>query len=150
MLPARALRPHVLTCLVLLPLTGCSDPYAGRMEVTGTVILEGAPLKDGSISFHPLDGQSTESGAPIVDGEYKVPREHGLKAGKYLVRLTAGDGKTPAENEVAQPGGSTNIVSFDRIPAEWGYSSKKEYVVKADGPNKFDVDIPKAARPRKR
>src|SRR5689334_15696311 len=75
---------------------GCSDPYGGRMEVRGDVKLEGRPVKDGSIIFEPLDKQDTHEGAQITDGEYHVPRERGLKPGKYLVRLTAGDGRTPA------------------------------------------------------
>src|SRR5690242_5803751 len=73
---------------------GCSDPYGGRMEVSGDVKLQGQPLNEGLIIFEPLEKQDTHSGAQIAVGEYRVPRERGLKPGKYLVRLTAGDGKT--------------------------------------------------------
>jgi hypothetical protein len=126
----------------LLP-AGCSDPYAGRMEVSGAVKLKGEPLKDGSITFVPLDGQGTQSGAPIENGVYKVPRKSGLKPGKYLVQITSGDGKTPAAgDEAAAPGGSTNIVSLDRIPEDWNVRSKQQVEVRAKGPNTFNFDIP--------
>jgi hypothetical protein len=107
---------------------GCSDPYQGRLGLKGTVIVEQKPLEYGTIMFEPLDGQDTSSGADIANGSYEVPRSAGLKPGKYLVRITAGDGKTPAvenEEEAAGPGGNTNIVSFDIIPEEWNINSRE-------------------------
>jgi hypothetical protein len=140
---------------------GCSDPYGGRMEVSGDVKLQGQPIKDGSIIFEPLDKQDTHSGAQIADGEYRVPKERGLKPGKYLVRLTAGDGKTPArlsaredknpaKHDAAAPGGSTNILSMDLIPDDYNVRSKQQVEIRSDRVNRFDFDIPKATIPRKR
>jgi hypothetical protein len=114
------------------------------MEVTGAVTLQGQPLKDGSITFVPLANQGTQSGAAITDGAYAIPRSAGLKPGKYLVQITAGDGKTPADEEAGNPGGSTNIVSMDLIPEDWNVKSKQEVEVKPAGPNRFDFAIPKA------
>lgn len=132
-------------CLALLAVAspGCSDQYAGQNEVSGNVTLEKQPLKEGSISFVPLESQGTITGAGIKDGVYKVPRQSGLKPGKYLVRITAGDGKTPATDDenAGGPGGNSNIVSVDIIPEEWNANSKKEVEVKS-GSNKFDFDIP--------
>jgi hypothetical protein len=79
-----------------------------------------------------------------------VPRAAGLKPGRYLVQLTAGDGKTPHDEEAAAPGGSANIVSFDLIPEEWNLRSTQKVEVKADGDNKFDFHVPKANTPKKR
>jgi hypothetical protein len=131
---------------------GCTDSYGGRQAVSGKVTLEGQPLDDGQILFGPLDSQvGTSGGAGIKNGRYEIPREHGLKPGKYLVRITAGDGKTPqlGDEEAAAPGGSTNIISVDRIPAEWNINSDKQVEVKADGSNEFNFDIPKAAEIKK-
>ena len=125
---------------------GCSDQYAGRYAVSGTVSLEGKPLDHGEIEFHPLDEQGTLSGAPITDGQYEIPRSAGLKPGKYLVRITSGDGMTQdirSEDEIAQPGGSTNIISVDRIPPEWNERSEKQVEVK-DESAEFNFAIPKA------
>ena len=96
----------------------------------------------------------------IVEGEYDIPRQNGLKPGRYLVRLTSGDGKTiargaarhdknPPKEQVGAPGGTTNIVSMDRIPEEWNVRSKQEKEVKANGVNRFDFNIPNANTSRK-
>jgi hypothetical protein len=131
-------------------LAGCSDPSAPR-AVSGFVKLEGQPLKEGSISFEPLDKQGTKSGAPIIDGEYDIPADHGLKPGMYVVQITAGDGKTPANvDEIAAPGGGTNIVSVDLVPEDWNTKSQQVIEIKPSGPNRFDFDIPRANRPKKR
>jgi hypothetical protein len=148
MLPRRALLLGTFFLLAAAP-AGCSD-YGGRLAVSGEVTLQGEPLKEGVISFIPLDGQGTQSGAPVVNGEYAVPRQSGLKPGKYLVQLTAGDGKTPHEEEAGNPGGSTNIVSFDLIPEEWNVRSTQQVEVKKDGDNKFNFHVPRANAPKKR
>ncbi|HZY86942.1 MAG TPA: hypothetical protein VFE78_19060 [Gemmataceae bacterium] len=136
--------------LLAAALAGCSDRYGGRLAVRGEVTLKGEPLKEGSITFVPLDGQDTQSGAPVVNGAYTVPRANGLKPGKYLVQLTSGDGKTPHDEEAAAPGGSTNIVSLDLIPEEWNIRSTQKVEVTKDGDNKFNFNVPRANAPRKR
>jgi hypothetical protein len=146
----RCLSPLSVTALLAAATVGCSDQYGGRQAVSGKVTVKGAALKQATIEFIPQDGQDTRGGSPVVDGAYSIPRDAGLKPGKYLVRLTAGDGKTPqAEEEIAGPGGSSNIVSFDLIPPEFGVASKKEVTVTAEGPNTFDIDLPYLLDPAK-
>src|SRR5437667_3909661 len=79
-------RTVLMCCLVPIStavLAGCSDQYGGRMEVTGGVTLQGQPVKDGSVIFVPLDKQETQGGAQVINGEYRIPAQHGLKPGKY-------------------------------------------------------------------
>ena len=120
---------------------GCADPYAGRHEISGKVSLNDQPIKDGFIAFEPLDNQDTKGFCQILEGAYRIPREGGLKVGRYRVRIAAGDGKTPAKEEAGKPGGSTNIVSKDLIPPEWGPASNQEVTVKSEDPNTFDFTI---------
>jgi len=137
-------RPGAVVLLVSLGLVGCSDKYAGRQAVSGKVMLGGQPLKNGIVLFEALEGQDTGGSAMLHDGQYSLPRENGLKAGKYRVRVTAGDGKTPdVPPDGPGPGGgpgNTNIVSKDLVPASWNTQSKQEVTVK-DGENTFDFDI---------
>lgn len=116
------------------------------MEVTGTVKLKGIPVKDGTISFDPLDGQDTRATAMIVAGEYSIPKPSGLRPGNYLVRVSAGDQKTPVNPVDADhppgPGGGANIISKELIPADWNAKSKQERTVNKDGPNRIDLAIP--------
>jgi hypothetical protein len=134
--------PLIFSCLALI---GCSDPYAGRQAVSGTVTLKDQPLKTGIVMFEPLDGQDTGGSVMLSDGKYELPRQGGLKAGKYRVRITAGDGKTATNpvnpDEPPGPGGGTNIVSKDLVPASWNTQSKQEVTVKGDGPNTLNFDI---------
>ena len=126
---------------------GCSDRYDGRQEVTGTVKLKGQPIKDGAmIEYSPLDKQGTGATAMIAGGSFAIPKEKGLKPGKYLIRVSAGDGKTavnPVDPDTPPgPGGGTNIISKDLVPANWNVASKQERTVTEEGPNKFDFEIP--------
>jgi hypothetical protein len=132
-----------------LVLAGCSDPYAGRAEVSGTVQFKGQAIKDGAvIEFAPLEGQDTGANAVVTGGAFLIPRQSGLKPGRYLIRVTAGDGVTPERpagpDDAPGPSGrgSTNIVSRDLVPPEWGRDSKKEVTVGKDGPNRFEFAIP--------
>jgi hypothetical protein len=131
----------------LLASLGCSDSADGRMEVSGNVNLKGSPIPDGAIiQYEPLDSQGTAGQATITKGNYKIPRANGLKPGNYLVRMTAGDGKTAVNpvnpDEPPGPGGGKNIVSKDLVPPDWGLRSKQKVTVTADGPNTFSFDIP--------
>jgi hypothetical protein len=120
---------------------GCKGPYSERKEISGTIKLGGEPL-NGDIEFEPLENQATKSGTTIFNGEYRILQRDGLVPGKYLVRITAGDGVTPANPEDIAGPSSTNIVSKDRIPDDWGVKSKQEVTVTKEGPNKFNYDIP--------
>jgi hypothetical protein len=133
-----------LTVLAAAVAAGCAD-YGGRMEVAGAVKLVGEPIQDGTIEFKPLEpgNQDTKGGAQIVKGEYKIPRKQGLKPGKYLISISSGDPNTPVNaDEDFTPGPSRNFTAVDRVPEDWNVRSRHEVEVKADGPNKFDFDIP--------
>jgi hypothetical protein len=133
--------------VALVLIVGCSDPYTGRYEVSGSATLKGQPMPDGAvITFIPQDNQKTEGQGVFSGGKYLIRRENGLEAGKYLVRMTAGDGKTAVSptnpDEPPGPGGGNNIISKELVPKEWGVNSKQEVTVSADKPNVFDFIIP--------
>src|SRR3954469_7564615 len=91
----RTLIPALVTAVGLAALAGCGESTDGRQEVSGTVKLKGEPIKDGAIiMFEPLENQGTGGNATVTGGAFLIPRANGLKPGKYLVRVTAGDGKT--------------------------------------------------------
>jgi len=129
---------------------GCAENNGGRGGIHGNRKLKGAPIKDGAlIMFEPIDGQDTGGNATVKGGAYSIPSVAGLKPGKYRIRVTAGDGITavnPTDPGGPGPGGpgpgGTNIVSKDLVPKDWNVTSKHEITVTANGPNKFDFDIP--------
>ncbi len=138
---------QLVLAAALTAVLGCSGSPDDRQEVSGKVTLKGQPIKDGAlIDFSPLENQSTGVNAVITGGVYRIPRQSGLKPGKYLVRVSAGDGKTAINplNPDAPPGpsGGTNIISKDLVPKDWNVNSKQQVAVTSGGPNTFDFAIP--------
>lgn len=76
--------------LSLLLTIGCGGPSEGT--VTGTVMLDGEPLKDGIIRFEPTDGKSNPVDAPVSNGNYQVKLVPG--AAKVVIRANKVVGKT--------------------------------------------------------
>ena len=78
---------------------GCSG---GLNEVTGTVTLDGKPVKGLEVNFEPIDPGigTTATGYTQADGSYKLhyPGDKtGAPAGEYRVRIAGGenDGEGP-------------------------------------------------------
>jgi hypothetical protein len=135
-------RPACL--LVLLPglcLAGGCRKAPGRHEVTGKVLLRGEPLAEGVIDFEPLEGQPSKSGASILNGSYRIPRDRGLAPGRYRVSIVAGDGTVAAG--VGEPSAAPRATApgGERVPPEYNVRSKLVREVKA-GKNALDFDIP--------
>jgi hypothetical protein len=138
-----SLRAVLLLSVLVFCIFGCGPSSGGRQEVRGTIKLKGQPLDQGQILFMPQSGdRSTQQGALINNGAYKIDRMQGLMPGKYKVIITSGDAKTPINPD--QPPGPTgaNIISKDRIPPDYNTNSKQEVEVTDKKPNVFDFDIP--------
>jgi hypothetical protein len=128
------------TLLALTLPTGCNRDD-GRLEVSGQITFNKAPLDSGTIVFVSGDGK-TQASAVISGGAYLIPKPQGIPAGKYKVSITSPDGKTPDADPNAPPGPGGNFASKDRIPKQFNTESKVEVEVKAGDPNKFDFTIP--------
>jgi hypothetical protein len=146
MATTRKLFGLLVLCVAAAWAAGCSGSHGGRVAVSGTVKLKGQSIKDGAIVlFEPLENQDTAGNATVTGGAFAIPREAGLKPGKYLIRITAGDGKTavnPVDPDSPPGPGGTNIISKDAVPRDWNVNSKQEVTVTKDGPNRFDFNIP--------
>ena len=56
--------------LALVAVVGCGGEQPA--EVSGTVLMDGAPLPDGEIIFLAADNAKTPEAAPIKDGKYSL------------------------------------------------------------------------------
>jgi hypothetical protein len=125
---------------------GCGKSGPKRYEVTGEVTYKGQPLDEGMIEFHPMDGQGSQDGATIKDGQYEIPKNKGLFPGKYKIHMIAGDGISGGPSD-----GSPDVVrrkptpglvlGKERIPPEYNRNSKVIVEVSASKANKFDFHI---------
>jgi hypothetical protein len=75
---------------MLLGFSGCGpDNPDGRINVTGTILLNGKPFEgDGAVVFSPQSGETDAGGqAPILNGKFFCTKRSAPKPGKYIVRL---------------------------------------------------------------
>jgi len=81
----RKIVPFVLLALASC-LVGCGGD-TGRASVSGTVTLDGEPVKNGAITLVALTGDEGPTGADIVDGYYRIRKTQGPVAGRFRVEI---------------------------------------------------------------
>ncbi len=87
---ARASSVLLLAGAAVLCATGCGDAGPERATVTGTVRLNGQPVKAGSIAFYPTEGtRGPSAGGAIEDGRYRVDSAKGVVVGKSRVQVNS-------------------------------------------------------------
>lgn len=72
----------ILLAALVAALPGCMG--YGLAEVSGTVTMDGQPLKDGEIILESTDQKSTPAGAKISDGSYSMRTTPGPKVVRIL------------------------------------------------------------------
>jgi hypothetical protein len=132
--------------LALPLLGGCGGGGPVRHEITGTVTYKGEPVEEGIISFEPEDGQASKDGATILNGEYRIPKDKGLFAGKYRVSIIIGDGYSGSGNASpdapAVAGRRAGVRGKERAPPEFNQKSTIVKTVEDGKTNRFDFAIP--------
>lgn len=88
-----------------LCLSSCSD----NGSVSGKVTLDGQPMRNGTVTFHPVGAGVTGMGVITGEGQYKISvgTSPGLPPGDYLVTVDGMEelksDPVPAENPVRAP-----------------------------------------------
>jgi hypothetical protein len=125
----------LLAALVLA--AGCGGDALGRRAITGKVMLDGQPIKRGSIRFEPLAKTGVAGGGVIVDGAYRVPAERGLSPGKYRVSISAPktDATAPPTMENEGP------PAEEQVPPRYNSQSDLQIEIEPSGKTEFDFDL---------
>jgi hypothetical protein len=97
---------------------GCSAD-TGKGTVSGTVTLDGQPLKSGLIRFVPADGQTPTAEATITDGEFSAEVPVGEK--QISISAPKAVGKRPAYQTPNSP--MIDIVE-ELLPARYNMTSE--------------------------
>jgi len=129
----------ILAALALLVGCGSANPK-GRKAVSGHVTLDGGPLEQGNIEFHPTFEGGLQSGGRIVGGKYSIPAHEGVIPGTYRVSITDFV-PTPPLPPNFMPGDPIPPSPKPKVPPQWNSKSKQTIEVKKEGPFKFDFDI---------
>jgi hypothetical protein len=61
----------IVAATVVISITGCSNERP-MGDVQGTVTVNGEPLKEGSVRFLPVNGDTQATGGSIRDGKFRV------------------------------------------------------------------------------
>lgn len=127
----------LLVSLTVLP-SGC-DNGEGYQAVSGSVTFQGEPLKEGTIQFFTTgERPAPYAGAAISQGKYKVPKDHGLKPGKYLVTISS----TEKVANTKKGGSSLNpFLARERIPSKYNTKSTLGVEVRVGERGQFDFDL---------
>ncbi len=127
--------------LALALALGCGpENPKGRKAISGHVKLDGAPLEQGNIEFHPLFEGGLQSGGRIIGGSYSIPAHEGVLVGKYRVAIEDFV-PTPPTPAGYMPGDPLPPSPKPKIPPDWNSKSQHTIEVKKEGPFKFDFDV---------
>jgi hypothetical protein len=137
---------HAMLLVLAALFVGCGpENPLGRKALSGSVTLDGGPLEQGNIEFHPLSEGGTQSGGVITDGSYSIPAHQGATPGKYRVSIIDFV-PTPPLPEGHMPGDDLPPSPPPKVPPAWNSKSKKTIEVSKDGPLEFDFDIETKAK----
>ena len=131
----------LLIAAASLPLAGCGDAGPTRAQVSGTVKLNGEPVKEGAINFFPVDASAgPEAGAAIADGKFHIPRAQGPVVGSNRVELRAFQKSGRRIQDPTAPAGTLTDEITNVFPPEYNANSTLVREVK-DAENVFDFEI---------
>lgn len=137
----------VLAAITLGCGTGSDDPY-DRIGFSGTVTLDGIPMKNGVLYLEPLERQPTQSFAVIQDGKFHVDRPAGAVAGRYKVAIVLDDSvELPPGVDPQTPEGSALADKLARqspaksLHSSYNSNSKLVAELEPDGLNEFVFDL---------
>jgi hypothetical protein len=137
---------------VALVAVGCGRGPGDRCAISGSVTLDEEPVDGGSIQISPLDSEQTSaSGAMIVGGHFAIPRESGLKPGKYRIRIYWADMESAKAVLTVLGGGNPGKQApqvKERIPARYNTQSELTAEVRQGDANTFDFRLSKTQPPR--
>ena len=109
----------------------------------------GEAINRGTIEYARTDPAGTNlSGARIVDGAYEIPREKGLRAGKYVVRIYAPASLLSPQGAQGPPGtrppgsGKQALqLPEERVSPEFNSQSKLVVEVSPEPMQTFDFEV---------
>jgi hypothetical protein len=125
----------IVTCV------GCTR--SSKVDVGGTVTLNGKPLAGGTVVFEPADRQGASFGGTIEEGKYSLTGDSGVSPGEKIVRVTGvwNTGRQVPVGPPAPPGTMTEEVKEIPIPAAYNQNSTLKVTVTEGAPNQHDFTL---------
>ena len=121
--------------LSLVSSAGCGRGYDGadRAAVAGTVMLDGAPVTNGTINLIPAAGDSRRKASAVIEnGTFSIPAPKGPNLGKYKVEI---HWLKRTGRKVASQGDALGIMvdeAVEAIPAKYNTQTTLQVEIVAD------------------
>jgi hypothetical protein len=140
----------LLIALMLAPINSGCGARSDLAAIKGRVKFKnGETINRGTIEYASANSAAAnQSGARIVDGAYEIPREKGLRAGKYVVRIYAPASLWSPQGAAAAPGtrppgggGHALKLPEDRVSPEFNSQSKLLVEVTHEAVQAFDFEV---------
>ncbi len=134
---AKSAFAYLLLPLTLFSFSGCGNGEQFQ-SVSGTVTVDGQPLKKGIITFYAI-GEGSTSGGEVIEGSYSLPADRGPSPGKYRVEITGSrpTGKTEYDIDLKKK----VDIEEQFLPPKYHAKSELTAEVVATGENKFDFPL---------
>jgi len=117
----------VAAILAVVSFVGCGGGKELN-EISGSVTLDGEPVKEGSIQFLPT-GEGTPEGANIVDGKYTAK----VSPGSSKVKITAMKAHPTEKTPSIEPGEPDVPKMIEAVPAKYNTETTLTVEVAKDG-----------------
>jgi len=127
-----------LLLLLLVAVAGCGTPDESRAAVSGTIKLDGEPIKQGTISFIPEEKGPT-AGTVIRDGQYSIPQKVGAFVGKNKVEVRS---VQETGRKVKNPYGDNEIVeALEAVPHRYNLRTELTANIEKGKDNVADFNL---------
>jgi hypothetical protein len=137
-------RTVLLGALMLSAITLGCGARSDLAAIKGRVKFKnGEAINRGSIEYDRTDPAAAfQSGARIVDGAYEIPREKGLRPGKYIVRINAASALLSG-NDAPGSGGPGRAGKLPEETVSQKYNSQSNLVVEVtdEAMQTFDFEV---------
>jgi hypothetical protein len=140
--------------LLTFSLVGCGG--SGYVPVSGTVALNGKPIRNAKVDFLPMSttGNQTPGRASVgytdENGKFTLKTIDGVAGaavGRHRVKISSNYSKELKGYEVWDAGLNKMVRSAtDPVPKEWNSESKQEFEVPSGGTDKANFDIVTSAK----
>ena len=121
-------------CLAIVIVSGSFAGCSAKSNVgtvSGTIKLDGAPLKSGLVRFMPVDGKTASADAKIVDGKYSAEVPPGEK------KLSFSSPKVVGQKKMYDTPDSPMIdITEEMLPAKYNSKSEEKMTVTAGSQTK--------------
>lgn len=119
---------------LLFAFAGCGrSDGLHRVEVHGSVAVQGQPVAQGLVTFRPARGsKGPAAGTSIMDGKFQIPVERGPTTGPHEVEIKIVSAAAP-------PAVGPDSALANRTPQQ--LKAFSESVQVADGVNQFDFNL---------